>query len=54
MPCWELCRAAREAFADPDGWREIMLAGMAKDFSWRVSAAEYARLYQRLADGCYD
>jgi starch synthase len=41
-------RAAREAFADPKGWQEIMLAGMAKDFSWSVSAAEYARLYQSL------
>jgi len=41
-------RAAREAFADAEGWRAIMLAGMAKDFSWSVSAAEYARLYERL------
>jgi len=41
-------RAAREAFADAEGWRATMLAGMAKDFSWRVSAAEYARLYERL------
>jgi starch synthase len=41
-------RAAREAFADPQGWRAIMLAGMAKDFSWNVSAAEYARLYRSL------
>ncbi|MGO4884610.1 MAG: glycogen synthase GlgA [Bryobacteraceae bacterium] len=42
-------RAARQAFADPDGWRDTMLAGMAKDFSWNVSAAEYGRLYERLA-----
>jgi starch synthase len=41
-------RAARAAFADSAGWRAIMQAGMAKDFSWRVSAAEYARLYERL------
>jgi len=40
--------AAREAFADADGWRTIMRAGMAKDFSWSVSAAEYARLYELL------
>jgi len=26
-----------------------MLAGMAKDFSWKASAAEYAQLYGRLA-----
>ncbi len=42
-------RAAREAFADADGWRAMMLAGMAKDFSWNASAAEYARLYRALA-----
>jgi starch synthase len=42
-------RAARAAFADPEGWRAMMLAGMAKDFSWSVSAAQYARLYERLA-----
>ena len=42
-------RAAREAFADAEGWRAMMRAGMAKDFSWPVSAAEYARLYERLA-----
>jgi len=42
-------QAAREAFADPEGWRAMMRAGMAKDFSWKVSAAEYAGLYERLA-----
>ncbi len=42
-------RAVRQAFADPEGWRSTMLAGMAEDFSWSVSAAEYARVYQRLA-----
>src|SRR5262249_6715564 len=41
-------RAAREAFADPERWRAMMRAGMAKDFSWKVSAAQYGRLYQRL------
>ncbi|HVN04852.1 MAG TPA: glycogen synthase GlgA [Bryobacteraceae bacterium] len=43
--------AAREAFANPEGWQTMMLAGMAKDFSWGASAAEYSRLYQRLAAG---
>jgi starch synthase len=41
-------RTAREAFADAEGWRAMMLAGMAKDFSWNVSAVEYSRLYGRL------
>jgi len=41
-------QASREAFADAEGWRGIMLAGMAKDLSWRVSAAEYSKLYRHL------
>jgi len=46
---WLALVAAREAFQDRDGWRAMMLAGMAKDYSWAVSAAEYGRLYERLA-----
>jgi starch synthase len=42
-------RAARAAFADPEGWGAMMRAGMAKDYSWKASAVEYARLYQSLA-----
>jgi starch synthase len=45
----ETLRGARAAFADQEKWRAMMLAGMAKDFSWDVSAAEYARLYEQLA-----
>ena len=41
-------RAARERFGEAEGWRAMMLAGMAKNFSWNVSAVEYARLYERL------
>jgi starch synthase len=41
-------RAAARAFADPDGWRQMMRRGMAKDFSWQTSAAAYSRLYRRL------
>jgi len=39
---------ARQVFADPPGWQAMMLAGMAKDYSWKASAAEYGRLYRRL------
>jgi glycogen synthase len=28
----------------------MMRRGMLKDYSWRVSASEYAALYQRLLD----
>jgi starch synthase len=40
-------REALEAFADQDTWRRIMRNGMAMDFSWKKSAAEYARLYEQ-------
>ncbi len=33
----------------PDAWQRVMRAGMACDFSWRRSAAEYLELYRRLA-----
>lgn len=45
----EALRVARAAFADQEGWRKLMLAGMARDFSWDVAAREYSRLYQRSA-----
>jgi starch synthase len=32
---------------EPAVWRRIQLNGMAKDFSWHVSALEYVRLYER-------
>jgi len=32
---------------EPAMWRRIQLNGMAKDFSWQVSAIEYAKLYER-------
>ena len=39
-------RAALEMFRDAKAWRRLQLNGMAKDFSWNASAAEYARLYE--------
>jgi starch synthase len=42
-------RAAAQAFAEPDVWREMMRRGMKKDFSWKTSAAAYSALYRRLA-----
>ncbi len=32
-----------------DGWRRLVRAGMTADWSWDRSAAEYVRLYERLA-----
>jgi starch synthase len=45
---WAAIQAATEAFADPDAWRGMMRRAMAKDFSWKVSAAAYSALYRRL------
>ena len=45
-----LLAAIREAVAvfrnEPAAWRQIQLNGMARDFSWQASAAEYAKLYE--------
>jgi starch synthase len=41
-------RTATRAFADQEGWRQIMRRGMAKDFSWNASAAAYSALYRRM------
>jgi len=38
-------RQAVRVFNDREAWRRLMANGMAKDFSWTASAAEYARLY---------
>ena len=40
-------RACRR-FAEPDRWRRMQRAGMAKDFSWRASAGRYAALFAAL------
>jgi glycogen synthase len=32
-------------YSDERIWKRIQLNGMAKDFSWKTPAAEYAKLY---------
>ncbi len=39
---------ALAAWQDRDGWVERMRRGMAKDYSWEASAAQYQRLYHGL------
>jgi len=49
-----LMSAIREAlteFKKPEKWSARMQMAMAKDFSWNVSAREYARLYLNLLGG---
>lgn len=39
-------RAALKAYRDPRVWRAVQANGMAKDFSWKASAAAYLTLYE--------
>jgi len=41
-------RSALAAWKDQSQWRNRMLAGMHKDFSWDASALEYQKLYRSL------
>jgi len=41
-------RAAISAYSDSKGWQKRMRRGMAKDYSWRASAALYSKLYKGL------
>src|SRR6516225_1261916 len=44
-----LLQAVRQAlhyYSDEGVWKRIQLNGMARDFSWNTSAAEYAKLYE--------
>jgi len=46
-------RQALHHYMDERIWKRIQLNGMAKDFSWKTAAAEYAKLYEaaRVARG---
>jgi starch synthase len=40
---------ALAVFKDKDAWHQLMRDGMAKDYSWTRSAAEYVEVYERVA-----
>jgi starch synthase len=42
-------RALRLYRFHPERWLELMRAGMRQDWSWERSAAEYEKLYEKLA-----
>jgi starch synthase len=42
----ECVRAALRVYREPKAWRNIQANGMAKDFSWKASAAAYVTLYE--------
>ncbi|MGH9727038.1 MAG: hypothetical protein ACRD33_09725, partial [Candidatus Acidiferrales bacterium] len=44
-------REALAAYRDLRLWRAIQANGMAKDFSWKTSAGEYVKLYEKAKQG---
>ncbi len=42
-----LMKALRIYKENPDSWQKLMLRGMNMDFSWKRSAIEYAKLYEK-------
>jgi starch synthase len=42
----ESVRAALRVFREPRVWQQLQKNGMAKDFSWKSSAAAYVTLYE--------
>jgi starch synthase len=44
----EAIRRALSTYTSPGKWGKFQRNGMAKDFSWSRSAAQYAALYQSL------
>ncbi len=40
---------ALRLYSDRDAWLRLVRAGMARDFSWQVSAKKYIQLYKKLA-----
>ncbi len=47
----ECIRAALKMYHEPKAWRALQVHGMARDFSWRSSAKEYAVLYKMAKQG---
>jgi len=45
---WALSEAVKLYRQQPEVWRRLMQNGMTRDWSWRNSAAQYAKLYQDL------
>ncbi len=48
---WNICRA-RSLFADKQKWHRLQRAGMKRDWSWKHSADEYVRVYERAIAKC--
>src|SRR5712692_455124 len=44
-------RQALIVYQDDQAWRKVQANGMAQDFSWKVSAVQYAQLYEKARKG---
>lgn len=40
-------RALELFTSDPETWKRLMIRGMKKDYSWKRSAQEYFKLYEK-------
>jgi starch synthase len=47
---WNAIKTALKAYADQTVWQDLMLRGMAEDFSWDASAKEYERVYKKVQE----
>ncbi len=52
--CFAAVARALETYHDPAAWDVLVSHAMARDFSWAVSAHEYAALYQRAVIARYN
>ncbi|MEO7932057.1 MAG: glycogen synthase GlgA [Chthoniobacterales bacterium] len=46
---WDAIKRARFEFLDQTIWAELMQRAMQQDFSWKLTAAEYSALYEKLS-----
>jgi len=44
----EAIRRALALYRDPPSWRRVQRAAMARDVSWKASAKEYVKVYERV------
>ncbi|MGB9407768.1 MAG: glycogen synthase, partial [Terracidiphilus sp.] len=46
---WAAIERALAAFEDKEGWKRLMLNGMAQNYDWKQPAREYAAVYEEAA-----
>ena len=46
---WDAIRRAKQIFAKPEQWREIMRRAMSADFSWPAAAERYEKVFESIA-----